>query len=198
MAKFRLRSRISTTFSGIALALMLSGSPPHAAPHSQAVENKQVAAAIARSKTPCRHVPSRWKTVAQLDMQGDTTRLRRLASQALKLDTGNTELLELQGQSQYLAKHYRAAAGTLERLVNAAEMNRKHPAGEPTLPDRSSLRRLAAATIPPPQFARRAWSGIFIAMFSTMGHREKHGVVIHCMGIHLRPSRFSSDSILMC
>jgi uncharacterized protein HemY len=97
--------------------------------YSQAAE---VFERLARSdNAPKQDVPRHWKTAAQLYLQSKAyAKASQSATQALKFDAGDIQLLELLAQSQYLGKDYRAAVGSLQKLTAASEKSGKQPKEE--------------------------------------------------------------------
>lgn len=89
----------------------------------------QVFERMARSdNAPQKDVPGHWKTAAQLYMQTKSyDRAADAASQASKLNPGDTQLLEILGQAQYLGQNYQAASSTLRKLVDTTEKINKQP-----------------------------------------------------------------------
>jgi Tfp pilus assembly protein PilF len=69
-----------------------------------------------------------WKTAAQLHLQTKSyDAAAQAAERALESNAGDTSVLELLAQSQYLAQNYASAAESLERLVNTTEKGGKLP-----------------------------------------------------------------------
>jgi hypothetical protein len=97
--------------------------------YSQAAE---VFERLARSdNAPKQDVPRHWRTAAQLHLQAKSyDKASGAATEALKWEAGDTQLLELLAQAQYLGKDYRAATGTLQNLVQATEKRGKKPEEE--------------------------------------------------------------------